>query len=132
MKRILCIGLFLLISKILFAPNEKVIYIELKNGINIYEPLMEAIFEVESSKNINAYNPHEQATGGLQIRPIRLRDYNNRTGKHYTMKDMFNFDISKAIFMYYTKGRSFEEVAKSWNGSGPKTIIYWNKVKNRL
>ena len=34
--------------------------------------------------------------------------------------------------MYYTQGRSYEKVAKSWNGSGPKTIDYWKKVKSKL
>jgi hypothetical protein len=45
---------------------------------------------------------------------------------------MYDYEISRKVFLFYTKGRNFEAVAKSWNGSGKLTIIYWDKVQKVL
>ena len=67
----------------------------------------------------------------FQVRPIRLKDYNQRTGKSYTMKDMYDYDKALEVFMYYCT-EDIEQTAKNWNGSGKKTIDYWLKVKKEL
>jgi len=50
---------------------------------------------------------------------------------------MYDFDKAKEVFLYFTdhdwrgnqiSQKSFEKAAKDWNGKGPKTIDYWNKV----
>ena len=66
-----------------------------------YKQLVLAIGMVETKRDTLAYNPVEEAAGYFQIRPIRLLDYNNRTGSNYTMKDLFNYEISEKIFLYY-------------------------------
>jgi len=115
-----------------FAPADRVIYIEQPEAINYYTPLIYAIGMVEGKCDTLAYKPLEEATGYFQIRPIRLNDYNKRTGKTYTLEQMYDYEIAKKIFLYYTDGRSYELVAKSWNGSGPKTLEYWKLVKLNL
>lgn len=120
-----------------FAPNGPVMLVIIASEpvrINL-DPLIDAIFWVEAQYDTLAYNPDEEATGGLQIRPIRLEDYNNRTGKNYQMIDLYDFEISKEIFLYFAHLhdiRDWESIARDWNGSGPKTIEYWNKVETRL
>jgi hypothetical protein len=90
---------------------------------------------VESMGDTLAVNLSEKAYGAFQIRPIRLQDYNQRTGKKYTTKDCFNFEISKEIFLYYAENISFpdyQSIARKWNGSGKMTLVYWRKVKKYL
>lgn len=126
----------------LLAPNlPKEFYIEEPQCINIwekYEPLVDAVRTVESQKNDSAYNKKEKATGSFQIRPCRLNHYNTLTGSNYTLNDMFDYNIARKVFLYFAthdnKGRlilnkSFELVAKNWNGSGPKTEIYWDNIQ---
>ena len=73
------------------------------------------------------------AYGIAQIRDIRIRDYNERTGKGYTLEDCLDSAISREVFMYYAeKIGDYEKAAKKWNGSGYMTEIYWEKVKKEL
>jgi hypothetical protein len=77
----------------------------------------------------------EEAIGAFQIRPIRLLDYNQRTGKNYKIEDCYNFEISKEIFLYYAGkigSREYETIARKWNGSGVTTLDYWEKVKSYM
>ena len=129
MKKVLLVIIFSCIMNMLLAPKSEALLVFISPEINYYAPLIKAITWVETKDGLFLYNPEEQATGYFQIRPIRLQDYNSRTGKMYTMNDLYDYNISKEIFLYYTQGRSYERVAKSWNGSGPKTIDYWKKVK---
>jgi hypothetical protein len=103
-----------------------------------YEPLIKAIFRYESHNDTLAYNPHEEAYGGLQIRPCRLKHFNKLTGSNYTLTDMYDFNKAKEVFLYFAthngngklvKGKSYEQVAKNWNGSGPLTIKYWDEIQ---
>jgi hypothetical protein len=82
-----------------------------------------------------AYNNIEEAIGAFQIRPIRLLDYNQRTGNNYKSADCYNLRISKEIFMYYARRFEFSDyelIARNWNGSGKATLEYWEKVKSNL
>ena len=100
--------------------------------VDAYRKLMEAIGFVETMNNNQAYNPREQAAGIFQIRPIRLEDYNRRTGSRYTMRDLFNYEVSRKIFIYYADQigpNDYEQIARRWNGSGHKTTFYWNRIK---
>lgn len=90
---------------------------------------------VETQYDTLAYNPLEEAVGYFQIRPIRLEDYNFRTGSNYTMVDLFNYKNSEKIFLYYASEIGpyhFEQIARNWNGSGKNTILYWQQVKRFL
>lgn len=127
--------LFLLLTENVIAPDlHRVDVIESK-PVDLYDRLIRAVIYVESKGDTLAYNPVEQAYGPMQIRPIRLLDFNIRTGKNYTMRDCFRPSVSKEIFLYYAEKigyPNYEAIARSWNGSGIKTIEYWKKVKARL
>lgn len=97
-----------------------------------YNELIAAISKYESNNIDSAYNAHENACGRLQIRQCRVEHYNRLTGRNYTLKDMFNFDKAKEVFLYFAQGKTLEQAAKQWNGSGPMTIHYWEHVKSLL
>jgi hypothetical protein len=100
-----------------------------------YKNLVYAIGMVETRGNTLAYNPIEEAIGIFQIRPIRLKDYNQRTGNNYKSEDLFNYEISKRIFLYYADlvgPYKFEQIARRWNGSGLLTTSYWYRIKQYL
>src|SRR5450759_4601541 len=92
--------LFLLLSNNAAAPDFKVVFIEVSEPVNAYDRLIKAVVQVESMGDTLAFNVIEEAIGAFQIRPIRLKDYNKRTGKNYKSKDCYNFEISKEIFLY--------------------------------
>ena len=101
--------------------------------IKPYEHIWKAVCTVESNGNVNAYNHKEQATGIVQIRPIKLKDYNHRTHSNYKLADCYKVDVSKKIFMYYAQKynpNDHKHIAKDWNKS--KTDRYWNKVKKHI
>ena len=135
MRKIILIVFLLTIStNILISPHPlKSESVQIIEEPVLHEDLINAIFYVEARYDTFAYNPDENAVGGLQIRPIRLNDYNKRTGKDYTLDQMYDFDKAKEIFIYYAEMYDSDEIrAKRWNGSGPMTIIYWDKVKLKL
>lgn len=133
--KILLMIFFSLISLIAVAPDNNVIHILREEPVNVYERIFRAVLQVECSGNIRAYNQIEEATGPLQIRPIRLRDYNQRTGNKYLLEDCYDFEISRKIFLYYASKTGYpyyESIARNWNGSGGKTSEYWEKIKAYL
>jgi len=123
---------FLLLSVRAAAPEIKFFYIVVPEPISPYKQLIDAVVQVESSGNNFAWNEIEEATGAFQIRPIRLLDYNQRTGSNYKMDDCYDYDISKKIFLYYAVRigfSDFETIARKWNGSGKTTLDYWGRIK---
>ena len=131
MKKVLFIVLMFFTHKAI-APDVKIITLFQTYPVNIYDRLIKAIVCVESGGDTLAYNILEDAYGAFQIRPIRILDYNQRTGKNYIVKDCYRFDISKEIFLYYatrTPSCDFEIISRNWNGSGPMTHDYWRRVK---
>ncbi len=117
------------------APDAKFAYIIISEPIDVYDRLIKAVVQVESVGDNMANNILEEAIGAFQIRPIRLLDYNRRTGNKYKMEDCYNYNISKKIFLYYANQIGFpkyEKIAKNWNGSGETTLEYWEKVKSHL
>jgi hypothetical protein len=133
-KAILVTGLLFLSLKVL-APTREVIFILEEKPVEPYKRLIYAIGMVETKLDTLAYNDIEEAVGFFQIRPIRLDDYNKRTGNKYKMKDLYNYDISEKIFLYYATRigpYDLEKISRNWNGSGHKTWFYWNRVKKYL
>jgi hypothetical protein len=100
-----------------------------------YKKLVYAIGFVETMNDTMAYNPFEQAAGIFQIRPIRLKEYNIQTGMRYRMEDLFRYEVSERIFLYFADQAgpyNFEQIARSWNGSGKMTTFYWNRIKQYI
>jgi len=135
LRKISVITIFILLASRASAPVADNLSVFATDSINPYKKLIHAIGMIETRHDTMAYNPVEQAVGYFQIRPIRLEDYNIRTGSSYTMKDLYDYNISEKIFLYYAVKAgpyNFERIARNWNGSGPKTIYYWNRVKKYL
>lgn len=135
MKRLLIITYILFIFDRAYSPVNKMILLPVSEVINPYIELYQATTIVESKCNPLAYNETEQATGIVQIRPIRLKDYNERTGKKYSLQDCYNPSISKEIFMYYASKHlptDYEAISKKWNGKGKSNEIYWQKVLSEM
>jgi hypothetical protein len=135
MKKIIFITLLFLYTSRVFAPNQESLVILYSPPIEAFNKLIYAVGMVEGKCDTLAYNSTEKAAGFFQIRPVRLEDYNERTGSNYTMSDLFNYEISEKIFLYYAEKigpYDFEQIARKWNGSGQKTINYWNRIKHYL
>ena len=130
MKKLITI-LFLFVSLRLFAPGYTVGYIAEGTKIDPFKKLMFAVGMVESKNDTLAYNPVEDAYGIYQIRYIRIRDFNERTGKRYKLSDCYKKAVSDEIFLFYAT-MDFETTCKNWNGSGPKVEKYWGKIKKHL
>lgn len=117
------------------APGLPVIYVFASEPVQIFDRLIKAVVQIESQGNTLAYNMTEEAVGAFQIRPIRLRDYNQRTLNNFKMEDCYYYEFSKRIFLYYailTEFPDYETIARNWNGSGRTTLDYWKKVKSHL
>lgn len=139
MRKLLLVIFLLSFHIFSYAPPTNTMYITTSPIINTislisdqYESLVKAIVSVESNGNPLAYNKAEGAVGAFQIRQCRIKHYNKLTGKNYTHEDMYDFDKAKEVFLYFAAGKSFEQAAKNWNGSGPMTINYWKKVQKAL
>lgn len=129
---ILCFFMFELKAA---APGTVAIVIFAPEPVEGYTRLINAVVMVESGGDNMAYNLLEQAYGAFQIRPIRLLDYYQRTGKNYKIEDCYNYKVSKEIFLYYAVlngGSDYQSIACNWNGSGKMTLIYWKKVLSHL
>jgi hypothetical protein len=134
-KKIVFIAFLLTFAFKAFAPASESLMVLKTSPFEPYKSLIHAIGMVETQFDTLAYNPLEGAVGYFQIRPIRLEDYNNRTGNVYSMNDLFNYKISEKIFLYYATEigpYNFERIAKTWNGSGKSTVLYWDQVRKFL
>jgi len=138
MKKALIMFLLCCSSLAGFCPENKTIPM-IMDGRGIfkpYEPIRRAVGIVESNLNPKAYNKAENAVGMYQIRQIRITDYNRRTGKSYTLEEMYDPIKSEEVFMYYARQigwRNEEKIIRCWNG-GPngmrinQTKVYYQKV----
>ena len=124
--------IFSLFFGLLSAPPSTSVVIFASEGICPYEPLIRAVIMVESNNGKYLFNPDENAVGYFQVREVRVKDYNKRMGTDYVLSDFYDYELSRRMFLHYCQGRSFESVAKSWNGSGPKVQDYWLKVQRHL
>ena len=109
------------------------------------QEIISALMYVESSNNDSAYNASEDAVGCLQIRKTMVNDVNRILRKRkspvrFTYEDRWCRYKSINMFKVYCKHYNLitaEEIARSWNGgprgmNNPATVIYWNKVQNRI
>ena len=138
--KLLMIILLAVIALRVAAPPAPTVMILYAIPVNPYEPGFRATGMVESKGDLLAYNDIEKAYGCVQIREIRLRDYNNRTGSNYSVEDLYDYEISRKIYMYYASKidyRNPERIAREWNGwvGGMKkksTEEYWGRISSEL
>jgi hypothetical protein len=133
LRKIEIIGFFLFIFSLqISAPVWRSMTIYKVQPIEPYKKLVFAIGMVETKCNTMAFNPLENAAGCFQIRPIRLIEYNRKTGNKYTRQDLFNYAVSEKIFLYFADKigpYNPELIARKWNGSGKLTTAYWARIK---
>jgi hypothetical protein len=134
-KKLISLLLFLSFAFNAFAPGTGSLIIFDVPPAEPFIDLMNAIATVETNNDTLAYNPLEEAAGCFQIRPIRVEDYNRRTGSNYTKDDLFSYNISRKIFLYYASQigpYNLKKIASDWNGSGPQTLEYWDRVSKLI
>lgn len=113
------------------------------NGTFDWEPVMNAIIQVESGGNPNAVSGN--SCGAMQITPICVAQCNiilkaRKSKKRYSLKDRFNIVKSKEMFLllqsYYNLENNIEKAIRSWNGGMKYTVRgtqkYYNKVMSYL
>jgi hypothetical protein len=135
LRKTITVAFILIFASDLFAPSFNSFVILRSEPVDPFRNLIHAIGRVETKFDTLAYNPEEKAVGYFQIRPIRVQDYNKRTGSKLLLKDMYDYDTSEKVFLYYASELGpykFERIAKNWNGSGIKTIQYWRQVRKYL
>jgi hypothetical protein len=132
MKKMILIILLLSFTRILPAPGFAEVNIVREAPINYYDPLIKALTWVEVRSGERLYNEVENAVGWFQIRQIRVDDYNIRLGTKFVLTDFYDYDLSREMFLYYARGKTYEKASRDWNGTGPKTIEYWKLITARL
>ena len=108
-----------------------------------WNPIMDAIIQVESGGNPNAKSGN--SIGAMQITPILVKDCNiilekRNSKKRYTMADRYSVEKSKEMFLliqsYHNPENSIEKAIRAWNG-GPKYSVratnrYYQKVMAKM
>ena len=114
-----------------------------KNGGFDWEPVMNAIIQIESKGNPAAVNgPY---VGVLQISPILVKECNNilkSTGssKRYSLSDRFNATKSKEMFViiqsFHNPLNSVDKAIRLWSGgiryNVAKTQAYFRNVMRHM
>lgn len=112
------------------------------SGVN-WNPVMDAIIQVESEGNPNAVSGN--SVGVMQITPILVRECNNilkskKSKKRFTLADRYSVEKSKEMFLliqsYHNPMNSIERAIRSWNGglhySVRATNRYYKKVMSKM
>jgi soluble lytic murein transglycosylase-like protein len=123
------------------------ISISAQEGKFDWNPVMDAIIQVESKGNPKAHNKNGDCAGILQITPGLVKQCNTwlkakKSKKRYTLSDRYNVKKSKEMFVmvqkHYNKSNNVEKAIRVWNG-GPgytlegtngyyrKAMKYYNK-----
>ena len=106
---------------------------EKTSGFN-WNPVMDAIIQVESEGNPNAVSGN--SVGAMQITPILVKDCNDilkkqKSNKRYTMADRYSVAKSKEMFLiiqkYYNPENNIEKAIRLWNGG----VKYTTRATNR-
>ena len=89
-----------------------------------WNPVMDAIIQVESRGNAKAHNPIGDCAGILQITPCLVSECNKilkekKSTKRYTKADRYNASKSKEMFVLmqekYNPGHNVEKAIRCWN-----------------
>ena len=108
-----------------------------------WEPVMQAIIQVESEGNAKAVKGN--SCGAMQITPILVAECNQilkkrNSKKRFTLRDRFSLAKSKEMFeliqSYFKPHNDIERAIRSWNGgnkySVKRTQRYFEKVMKHL
>ena len=104
-----------------------------------WNPVMDAIIQVESEGNPNAVSGN--SVGAMQITPILVKDCNDiltkqKSKKRYTMADRYSVAKSKEMFLiiqkYYNPENSIEKAIRLWNGGVKYTVRATNRYYKKV
>lgn len=108
-----------------------------------WEPVMQAIIQVESEGNTKAVKGN--SCGAMQITPILVAECNQilkkrNSKKRFTLRDRFSLAKSKEMFeliqSHFNPLNDIERAIRSWNGgnrySVKRTQRYFEKVMKHL
>jgi len=117
------------------------ISISARDGQFDWNPVMDAIIQVESKGNPKAHNKNGDCAGILQITPGLVKQCNawlkaKKSKKRYTLSDRYNVKKSKEMFVmvqkHYNKSNNVEKAIRVWNGGPGYTLEgtngYYRKV----
>ena len=120
-----------------------VILLQAKSPSFNWDPVMDAIIQVESGGNPNAVSGN--SVGVMQITPILVQDCNQilerkKSKKRFTLSDRYSAKKSKEMFLliqsYYNPMNNVEKAIRLWNGgvnySVRATNRYFQKVMNKM
>jgi hypothetical protein len=120
-----------------------VILLQAKSPSFNWDPVMDAIIQVESGGNPNAVSGN--SVGVMQITPILVQDCNQilerkKSKKRFTLADRYSAKKSKEMFLliqsYYNPMNNVEKAIRLWNGgvnySVRATNRYFQKVMNKM
>ena len=108
------------------------------SGVN-WNPVMDAIIQVESEGNPNAVSGN--SVGVMQITPILVKDCNEilkkkKSKKRYTMADRYSVAKSKEMFLliqsHYNPENSIEKAIRSWNGGVKYSVRATNRYYKKV
>ena len=108
------------------------------SGFN-WNPVMDAIIQVESEGNPNAVSGN--SVGAMQITPILVKDCNEilkkqKSKKRYTMADRYSVAKSKEMFLliqsHYNPENSIEKAIRSWNGGVKYSVRATNRYYKKV
>ena len=120
-----------------------ILSLQAKNPGFEWNPVMDAIIQVESGGDANAVSG--SSVGAMQITPILVKDCNNilqqkNSKKRYTLADRYSVEKSKEMFLliqsHYNPANNIEKAIRLWNGgvnySVKATTRYYQKVMNKM
>ena len=116
------------------APVNRMLYLERPEEINPYEAIIRAVTTVESGNGKFLLNETEMAVGWFGIRPVRLNDFNKKTGSHITLDECYGYETGRIIFLWYASQidyRDIKAIAINWNGIS-KENKYYAKIQKVL
>ena len=110
-----------------------------------WNPVIDAIIEVESNGKADAVDKGGKSCGAMQITPILVEECNRilelrKSKKRYSMKDRFSVSKSKEMFLlfqsFYNPKNSVELAIRSWNGgmghTKKGTQKYFEEVMSKM
>ena len=120
-----------------------ILSLQAKNPGFDWDPVMDAIIEVESGGDANAVSG--KSVGAMQITPILVKECNNilqqkNSKKRYTLADRYSVEKSKEMFLliqsHHNPANDIEKAIRLWNGgvnySVKATTKYYRKVMSKM
>lgn len=129
-KYLIIIALMLAPVKV-FAPGDRSFVVFGAEPVNPFLTYWYAVKLVElQGKPDTTINRDEWAYGPGQIRAAKLDDFNQATGKNYSLPDCLREPVAREVFMWHClQYREIVVAVKRWNGSGPMAEEYWGKIE---